>query len=73
MHKNINEGRQHKIMVLPLPDFWLGMALVPHSQCSRRENPKFRQNFKSKYNTQNVTFDCSFYLTSVVIVIQASH
>jgi hypothetical protein len=35
------------------PWVWVDLLtnLVPHSQCSLRENPKFLQNFRSKNNT----------------------
>jgi hypothetical protein len=35
-------------------DLWT--VLVPHSQCSLRENPKFLKNFRSKNNTLKETF-----------------
>jgi hypothetical protein len=31
-------------------------VLVPHSQCSLRENPKILPNFRSKNNTLRETF-----------------
>ncbi len=34
--------------------------LVPHSQCSLKENPKFLQNFRSKNNTLKETFLLKF-------------
>ncbi len=33
------------------------VALVPHSQCSLRENPKFLQNSRSKNNTLRPAID----------------
>jgi hypothetical protein len=36
---------------------WLkNCPLLPHSHCSHRENPKFLQNFISKYNTLKEIF-----------------
>jgi hypothetical protein len=34
----------------------IGKELVPHSQCSLRENPKFLQNFRSKNKTLKANF-----------------
>ncbi len=35
---------------------WTKALLVPHSQCSLKENPKFLQNFRSKNNTLKENF-----------------
>jgi hypothetical protein len=46
--------------------------LVPHSQCSLRENPKFLQNFRFKNNTlrENISL---IFLYNIAILIQAWH
>jgi hypothetical protein len=50
----------------------LTAVLVPHSQCSLRENPKFLQNFRYKNNKLKKKFRLIFCLMSA-IVIQAWH
>jgi hypothetical protein len=49
-----------------------GIRLVPHSQCSLWENPKFLQNFKFKNNKLREISKYYFCLISA-IVIQAWH
>ncbi len=48
------------------------MILVPHSQCSLVESPKFLQNFRPENNTLKENFQLIFLLM-FAILIQACH
>jgi hypothetical protein len=47
----------------------LRVLLVPHSQCSLGENPKFFQNFDLKVTQLKEIFCHNFYLISTIVFL----